>query len=384
MASSAVEEWSPGDGESEDTEASPLLLDTVSAHGQHASLMTMCEWLHDIIVGNAAAEMLENLDDIPDEGGLWVPPSYGWMFSAINVGRKDRGANGERLRLPVRLEWDTPIVVLTRSALKSKRKVSWLTYSMGHSGAGDCTVGLSESLFDPQTVITDAFIPTEALVPMNPRHQIIAELEALVETKRESYWNLMANLEPLAVTYVKKAHSWLSRSVGSLTGFEDMPLLDRTAQEQVRCDFMYGNDAEPVSKLERIVARLLDPASMRKVDPLRYLNAAMRRDTQEAVRQAVGDNRVGVRLRDLAKNLGSTDVEVVVAAARELWPKDRISDDRVIAALSVRPDPMASRWHVTHTDGSEVFSTGSDVTSTSDDDWRDTDDGGPVGYSFDR
>ena len=71
------------------------------------------------------------------------------------------------------------------------------------------------------------------------------------------------------------------------------------------------------------------------------------------------------------------------AAARQLWPKDRISHDRVIAALSVRPDPMASRWHVTHADGSEVYGA-DDAAGGHDDGWHDGDDSAPVGYSFDR
>ena len=63
--------------------------------------------------------------------------------------------------------------------------------------------------------------------------------------------------------------------------------------------------------------------------------------------------RIGRKIRAVAADLDQRDVGAVVEAMREMYPKDKVSTDRVVAALSVQPDPMSGRWSTSHADGSE-------------------------------
>lgn len=365
-----------GIGDREEAEADNPL----SNHGRHASLMVITDWLHDILVGRVAQQMLDDKVELPAKGAIYVPPSYGWMFSAISVGRKDRDMNGDRMLMPVRLVWDKQIFIMDAEKARRAKTLSWSTNSMGHDESGKCRVECAKTS-DGEDVVTlsDSLVPSEVTVPIVSRRELKNQLLELAEGRRSGYWNLASYFEPVAVILIKRAHSYLSKSVGLLTGQEDRPLLDAVALEQIRTHFMYDTYEEK-GKFAMMIERVLDPSSMRKVDPLRYINAAMSRDAKENVRKALGDNRTGHRLRVLAADLGSTDIEVVVAAARQLWPKESIDVKRVDAALNVKPDPMATRWDLVE-DGANASDEG-DVEHYGEapDDHED----GRYVYSFDR
>ena len=59
------------------------------------------------------------------------------------------------------------------------------------------------------------------------------------------------------------------------------------------------------------------------------------------MRRAIGDPHVGPKVRGLARELGTTDVDTIVAAYRRRWPGDHLAADRAGQALSVGSDAMA-------------------------------------------
>ena len=79
--------------EADDLPEDDANLSVLSANGKHASLWTLTEWMHRILAWRAAEEILA-ADELPAYGGLFVPESFGWMYSKIDVGRKEKGAAG--------------------------------------------------------------------------------------------------------------------------------------------------------------------------------------------------------------------------------------------------------------------------------------------------
>ncbi len=319
-------------------------LSALAVNGRHASLWTLTELLHRIVVGRLAARLVEE-GDLPVSGGLFVPESFGWMCSKINVGRKDNGRNGERLSMPVRLEWSEPLAVLTENT-----ELVWSTLSMGHDESGVCKVVLDDVGFEDQVEKDEFGVPVFASVVTEPERVLRQRLTVIAEEGEMARWELRSLMAPRVRLMLRRAHFGVSHEVCAFQGMPDRLLLDEVALESVITDFLYGVEGR-IGKLDAIVEKILTPESMRRVDPLRYVNRAVRRDAAEAIRQRVGDPRIGRRIRDVARDLDLRDVESVVAAVRDLYPKDKVSTDRVAAALSVQPDPMSGCLSMTRSDG---------------------------------
>lgn len=322
-------------------------LSVLAANGKHASLWTLTEWMHRILAQRVAERLLAG--DLPDYGALFVPESFGWMYSKIDAGRKEIGPDGGRLTLPVRLEWSEPVAILTQNT-----ELAWGTASMGHLESGACKVVLDELRHseDEHVDRDEHGIPVAAVVAVDPEHVLRRRLQVVVDEGKQAYWEMLQTMEPRVKLMLRRAHVGVSRDICEFQGMPDRLLLDETALEAVVTDFILGTGDE-IGKLRAIIEKILTPASMHRVDPLRYINRAIRRDAAEAIRRQVGDPRIGRKIRSVSKDLDVRDVAAVVEAMRDLYPKDKVSTDRVVAALSVQPDPMSGRWSTSHADGSE-------------------------------
>lgn len=344
----AGDEGSIADEVTVDDKEDNTSLESLTHNGKHASLAVLTVLMESILVGRAAEKALEEIE-LPSEGALWIAPRFGWMLSRIKVGRKELGANGERLQMPVHLEWTEPVRVVAED---ETFVADWLTSSMGHLEHGSAQVSTSRSLYEPDVEVDEHSVPLTVRLPLESEIEMRHRLAQLAEQGRHAMWELKMTWEPRVRSLVYKAHASSCIDISEFTGAE-MVLLDRTAIDSVVDEFMYGVD-DDAGKMHRIFEKVLLPQSMQKVDPLRYINAAVRRDAAEAVRQKIGDNRTGRKIRAVARELDSPDLDAVVEAVRELYPRDKISVKRVHAALTVAPDPMAGRWSNHHADGTEV------------------------------
>ena len=125
---------------------------------RHPSLVRICAHLDAMIAAQAAA----GCGDPPQSGGvMWAAPAFGWALAAIDVGRKDRAADGTRLLLPVRLTWDTPVVFVPTGG--EVAHLTWSTCAMGHQASGRTEVRVRENLPEPVVEYDDWGIPTRVL-----------------------------------------------------------------------------------------------------------------------------------------------------------------------------------------------------------------------------
>ena len=119
---------------------------------------------------------------------------------------------------------------------------------------------------------------------------------------------------------------------------------DEVTFEQIVDRMTLGYEDEKGVQREGSAVRLLqlclEPDAFLRVDPLRRINAHLERDCKVEIRQAIGDTRLGPKIRAVARELNTSDDLAIVAACRERYPGDFIALDRVVQAMSVRPETI--------------------------------------------
>lgn len=316
--------------------------DTETPANRHPTLQILCARLERIIVGHAAEALLENRADLPAFGGVAVLPSWTWLRPLIDLGRKDKEyGTGAGLLMPVRTEWsEGPVMVVGSESMT----VNSRTVGMGHAYAGQGR--LIARAGNPLTAAPgEAPSLAEPLYTgFGPERMIAAALKRLVLDGESARWEIIRELEPRVLQTIHKAHSAVSHEIGLSTGIIQ-PMLDETGLEEVLSVMMFGYIDERGDERPGSVFRLLSlcesPTTFVKVDPLRYISKHLRRDAESAIRKKLGDPHIGPKIREIARRFPNTDISVVVAQYRKVYPKDRLSTNRAQEALSVAPDVMA-------------------------------------------
>jgi hypothetical protein len=135
----------------------------------------------------------------------------------------------------------------------------------------------------------------------------------------------------------------VSHEIGELTG-RVQSVLHETGIEQVVNVMMVGDPATESSEgasVSRLLEQCLRPDRFSKVDPLMFLSRNLRRDAEDHIRRAIGDPRVGPKVRRVAASMPGAGLEEIVEAYRREHPQDKLSTARAQAALQVGADPMA-------------------------------------------
>lgn len=301
----------------------------------HPLLVKVTDWLAQIVLGEEAARIAHAADG--DDGhvggiaadGLRLQIGQVWLWRAprIHVGRKSRAEGGASYALPVRVTWDGGHLHLAPAG-RSPAPRRWSAAGMGW----DLT-GLSGSIPGPG----EASTPAVAEVAGNAA----AALAHLVERGRAARWELLLWLQPTVSSALLRAHSSIRAEMGDpRSGSLGPPLVDQVKLDQLRDQMLFGDDTH-ISAAERLLTLCTAPATFHRVDPLRYLTTAIRRDATTALRRAIGDPHIGPKVRGLARELGTTHVATIVDEYRRRWPSDHLAADRAEQALSVGSDAMA-------------------------------------------
>ena len=304
--------------------------------GRHPSLHRVCGNLHSLIVGTEAQRLLDNLNELPRRAGLWIPPSWEWAYPRINVGHKGINSAGERVRLPVRVTWGTsPIGVL----IKGDHTVNWSLSGMGHTAVGSTEIVVANGVVDGFVPDGNA-VPNTGVVRAHWKYELIALLEQYVAAGKEARWALISQLEVFVVSAVDTAHKLVSAEVSR----NGAPVLDETSRQHIVTSLMYGepDTDSSTAMVIRLLERCILPGTFVRVDPWRYMREAISSAAETAIRRTIQDPHIGRKIRKVAEDIGSRDVDVVTAAYNKLYPKDRLAKRRAVAALNAGPDVMAS------------------------------------------
>ncbi|MGL5827740.1 MAG: hypothetical protein ACRCYU_23470 [Nocardioides sp.] len=300
--------------------------------GRHRSLEPLSALLHAVLVGRDAAAL--SSADLPAGGGLWVAPTWEWVVPRANLGRKSRG----RTLFPLRLDWSRSSVSFIRPG--RRQRASFATAGLGHHRTSSVLLGADPDLCNAVVADDHVWVPVESPMAVERR---IAEL---VEAGEAARWALRTYLEPHAWRALVRSHASIRDEIGRHTG-ESRDLLDETKLRGVLDEMVYGRSATAEESghpgmIDPMIDLMLEPHAFVKVDPMKYLCAAVRRDAPTMIRREIGDPHVGPKVRRVAAELGAIrDIEELLKRYREEYPRDRLGAARAEAALRVLPDAMA-------------------------------------------
>jgi hypothetical protein len=314
---------------------------------RHPALDEWCGQLQSILWGRAAQALLD-AGGVTDGGAPTVVllPVWDWRLPAMDIGRKGRDhASGESLLMPVRLDWGgNDALVRLEDPDAPRQPYRWTAKSMGWADGGELLPNPSHGVDSSSPVTGLRAIVSDGTnsAPGMSRHAV-QFLSELVRSGRQSQWQLLFSLEPFVTATVHKAHSAVSHEIGALTG-RVQSVLHETGIEQVVNVMMVGDPATSAGEdasVSRLLEQCLRPDRFAKVDPLMFLSRNLRRDAEDHIRRAIGDPRVGPKVRRVAASLPGASLEEIVEAYRREHPQDKLSTARAQAALQVGADPMA-------------------------------------------
>ena len=308
----------------------------------HPLLVKVTDWLTQIVLGDEAARMLgedEHMGLRADASGnrLQVGQVWLWREPKISVGRKARAKDGASYALPVRVTWDGGHLRFGPDG-RSCAPNEWAAVGMGWDLSGTC----GTTMFSGGDIPGPGFA-WPATVPVATEVSGSAEraLAELVDRGRSARWEFLLWLQPTVSSALVRAHSAIRAEMGDpRAGTLGPPLVDQVKLDQLRDQMLFGDDTH-TSAAERLLTLCTAPGTFRRVDPLRYLTTAIRRDATTTLRRAIGDPHVGPKVRALSRELGTTRVATIVDEYRRRWPSDHLAAERAEQALSVGSDAMA-------------------------------------------
>ncbi|MFC0249959.1 hypothetical protein ACFFIO_15735 [Citricoccus parietis] len=334
-----------------------------SAPRRHPTLESLCSHLESILWGRAAEQLLAAgptagaaPGTVAENGAgprtLVLLPAWDWRLPAMEIGRKGRDhESGETLLMPVRLDWGgNDALIRVEGPEGPERPYRWTAHSMGWADSGDLShpgelrPNNSQRAKNPSRVTSLNAIVSDGNYSAPGIHRYTVEgLHDLVRAGRHSQWQLLFSLEPFVTATVHKAHSAVSHEIGALSG-RVQAVLHETGIEQVVNVMMVGEtavDSAEDASVSRLLEHCLRPDRFAKVDPLMYLSRNLRRDAEDHIRRAIGDPRIGPKVRRVAAQMPGATLDEIVAAYRLEHPQDKLSTARAQAALNVGSDPMA-------------------------------------------
>lgn len=251
-------------------------------------------------------------------------PVWLWLVPRIEVGRKGL-QDGHELLLPVRISFDGGTVVDAAT-----QTVSWSVDGLGHRGEGVAPV--KAGMVD----LGNGF-GRHRLIPVAE----VGGAERLVESGKLAWWEMLAQFEKMIRVYIPRVHSAIRSELSEFAGW-DVPLLLGATDTDVVVDRIILGEDGGSSRASRLIERCLDPHSFRRVDLVKYIATALRRDAEDEVRKQIGDPDRGRKIRLCAQRHGLSDPAAVVEVYNRCYPGEHMGVDRVQAALALAATPSAS------------------------------------------
>ena len=259
-----------------------------------------------------------------------LPPTM-WVRPEGRVGGSKAAATG---LLPAAVSWQAGAVFMADPDAVGGEEVRWEVDGAGAHLAGSIRLTEGPSVTGrPSRNMWDAHS-----APVLTSHAAGRALDALIEQGELAKWSMLQRLEEFAHAKVQSIATSICREVADVDDESIAPsLLDAQQLDLVVTNVVYGTHGDS-SRILRCLDRCLDPATTRRVDPIRYLTTQIRRDLGDEVRVAIGDPQVGSRVRRVARGLGTgATLERIVDRYNEVHSSDRISTSRAVRALTVAP-----------------------------------------------
>jgi hypothetical protein len=238
----------------------------------------------------------------------------------ISVGRKGISDDGSVANLPVRIVWDGSSVVPVGDA----RTLSGRIFGIGWDERFDAGIDAEGNV----TGLPEGSHPASS--PSRSRSRLIAR----GSTAR---WEMGMTLERLT----RKMMGDINKVVGAEIGSSRIGALDPVLLDQVITDIHLGRDGEDRSVIHRAIDKCLEPETFARVEVSRYLSVRMKARATERLRDALGDPRIGFKVRSVFREVKPASLEELLAVYNERYPGDRLGRKVALAALTTEIAPEA-------------------------------------------
>lgn len=297
-------------------------------------LATMVDNLGSAIAGRTASQILDAgaAAEQPANGVLVVLPSWVWIVPKINVGRKGVSRDGEQLTMPVRVSYDdSPVRILTSDA---EVNASGRLIGLGYDNPFCTPVRpLGDYGVHPVQIAGEEMSPE---VRHFASHRMLERaLRAVVKAGEAARWEVISSLEVFTRIKLAAANTVVAAEIGEHNNRALMSVVDEITLEELLSKLLYGEAGSSV--ISRMVDRAMDPETFRRVDPMRYFAVAIRARAEEAIRQAIGDPKVGPKVRRIQAMSNAQSIDELLDAYRTVYPQDSLAAKRAIAALTAGP-----------------------------------------------
>ncbi len=264
------------------------------------------------------AAWLESIVHARDASAISDAPQYVclpvWSFrpSIISVGRKGRADDGGVADLPVRLSWDLGSVVPVEDATLHGSIIG-----LGWDERFSCQI-------DGDGIVTG--LPDGA----HPASEPLSSRDRITSRGRTARWEMGMSLEQM----IRRRMSEINLAVGAEVGGSVEGAVDPVLLDEIATDLHLGRDGEKGSVIHRAIEACLDPEAFRRVEVSRYLSVRLRARATERIRDALGDPRIGFKVRAVYREINPSSLDELIETYRERYPNDHLGRKVAINALS--------------------------------------------------
>lgn len=247
-------------------------------------------------------------------------PVWSMRHAMISVGRKGLAPGGGVADLPVRIVWDQGSVI----AFSGAQSISGRLRGLGWDEGFEVTIDEHGSISGLPHGSHDASEPGRIR-------------ERLIARGSMARWEMGMSLERL----VRKRMHEINLAVGAEIGNSRDGALNPILLDEVVTDIHLGRDGEDRSVIHRAIDKCLEPDTFDKVEVSRYLNVRLRARATERIRDALGDPRIGFKVRSVYRDIKPSTLDELLDAYRKKYPNDRLGRGVAIAALGTEVAPSA-------------------------------------------
>jgi hypothetical protein len=164
-------------------------------------------------------------------------------------------------------------------------------------------------------------------------------LNGYIKQGEGARWELLTGLEIFTKNKLNRANTIVAAELAAHTSHSLPSVLDEIAIEDLLAKMLYGENGSSV--ITRMVDRAIDPKQFRKVDPMHYFATGVRARAEEAIRQRIGDPKIGPKIRRIVAIHKPESMTELLATYRRIYPRDSLAVKRAIAALTAGPEISA-------------------------------------------
>mgnify|MGYP006927092358 FL=1 len=323
----------------------------MTPHPEVERIATYIQRLHH---GKCAARILDAGLPMEESFNILTLPVFVWKPAKINVGRKEKAPDGSTFTMPIRVihtDDDMSVSLLPADPVDTSVTVQ----EKGLGWDNTATVDVTALSIPPQWGCDENGSLARAVAQTVTYQECTRILTDIVTDGMTARYDFMRYLDPWLEKELIRARSYLSHDIFNGSAFEGSMVVDYIQLETLHTEMMLGTEDKPHGHMfDRLIDQCLKPSAYEGKEPLRHVRQMLHYEALYKLRTAIGDPKIGSKIRKVARSINANGVDEVVDEYRRRFPSDGLSTKRAKAALSISPRTTISTstdstwWHTAH------------------------------------